>query len=116
MLEDTFNQAVDEWIEHCRKPEVQYSSSIQSVRDCEPYRKIVSMGSEALPLVRQLYDRDSSSNFELSIVKGHGLSGAVREIVGEDFQIPEVIRGRVTEMEQYTKSWLDSHISEYVNI
>ncbi len=116
MLEDSFNQAVNEWIEYCKKSEVRFSSSIQSVRDCEPYRKIVSMGSKALPLVRQLYDRDSSSNFELSIIKGHGLLGVVKEIVGGGFQIPGAISGRIREMEEYTKNWLDKHISKPVQI
>ena len=114
MLEDTFNKTIDEWIEHCKKPEIQLSSSIQLVRDCEPYRKIVSMGREALPLVRQLYDRDSSGNFELSVVQGHGLLGVVREIAGDDFQIPEEIRGKVPAMEDYTKRWLDENMSRYV--
>ena len=116
MLKNSFSHIVNEWIEHCRKPEVQLSSSGKQVRDCEAYRKIVSLGSEALPLIRRLYDLDSSYNFELSIIKGHGLLGVVREIVGEDFQIPQIIRGRVAEMENYTKEWLDNNMSKYISV
>ena len=171
-LEDSFHQAVGEWIEHCRNPQVQVSSSSESVRDCDAYRKIISMGKEALPLVRQLYDADASfyvsgqdergeyaafstkklanrqdfmdalfafqygetteesnAGFEqmtqigrdeaekdlpLSMIKGHGLVSAVREIVGDDFSVPEEIRGRISAMEDYTKSWLDEHMNRYV--
>src|SRR3990167_6993254 len=94
-----FHQAVEEWIEHCRNLHVQVSSSTEPVRNCDSYRKIVSMGYEALPLIRQVYDRDSSANFELSIVQGHGLVSVVREIVGDDFSIPEEICGRISAME-----------------
>ena len=72
------------------------------------------MGYEALPLIRQVYDRDSSDNFELSIVQGHGLISVVREIVGDDFSIPEEICGRISAMEHYTKRWLDENMSKYV--
>ncbi len=113
-LEDNFHQAVGEWIEHCRNPHVQLSSSSEPVRDCDAYRKIVSMGHEALPLIRQVYGRDSSDNFELSIVQGHGLVSVVREIIGDDFSIPEDIRGRISAMENYAKKWLDENMCRYV--
>jgi hypothetical protein len=109
-----FHQAVEEWIEHCRNPNVQLSSCAEPVRNCDAYRKIISMGYEALPLIRQVYDRDSKDNFELSIVQGHGLVSIVREIVGDDFSIPEEIRGRIPAMEDYTKRWLDENMGRYV--
>jgi len=172
-LEDNFNQAVQEWIEHCRNPHVQISSSAEPVRNCEAYRKILSMGKAVLPLVRQLYDADVSfyiygqdtmgeyaafpttnrlterqdlfdallafqygetaeesnegfnkitqigqeeagRDFPLSIIQEHGLVSLVKEIVGDDFQIPEEIRGKVPAMEDYTKRWLDENMSRYV--
>lgn len=113
-LEDNFHQAVGEWIEHCRNPQVQLSSFINPVRNCDSYRKIVSMGYEVLPLIRKVYDRDSSHNFELSIVQKLGLVSVVREIVGDDFLIPEDIRGQTSAMEEYTKRWLDENMGRYV--
>jgi hypothetical protein len=114
MNEANFHQAVADWIDHCRNPHVQVSSSVEPVRNCDSYRKIVSMGYEALPLIRQVYDRDSSDNFELSIVQGHGLVSVVREIVGDDFSIPEEIRGRIPAMEDYATRWLDENMGKYV--
>jgi len=72
------------------------------------------MGYRALPLIRQVYDRDSSDNFELSIVQCHGLVSVVREIVGGDFSIPEEIQGRISAIEDYTKRWLDENMGRYI--
>jgi hypothetical protein len=115
MSEVNFHQAVEEWIEHCRNPNVQISSSAEPVRNCDSYRKIVSMGYEALPFIRKVYDREKSDDLALSIVQGHGLVAIVREIVGDDFSIPEEIRGRISAMEDYTKRWLDENMSRYVS-
>lgn len=113
-LEDKFHQAVEEWIDHCRNPNVQLSSSYEPVKNCDAYRKIVSMGYEVLPLIRQVYDRENSDDLALSIVQGHGLVSVVKEIVGDDFSIPEKIRGRISAMEDYTKRWLDENMLRYV--
>ena len=112
-LEDNFHQAIEEWIEHCSNPHIQVSSITEPVRDCDAYRKIVSMGYEALPLIRQVYNKDSTSNFALSIVQGHGLVSLVKTIVGGDFSIPNGIRGRISAMENYTKNWLDKNMHKY---
>lgn len=171
-LEESFHQAVEEWIEYCRNPHAQVSFSSESVKNCDAYRKIISMGKEALPLLRKLYDTDASfyvsgqnergeyaafstkklanrqdfmsallafqygetaeksnAGFEqmtqigqdeaekdlpLSMIKGHGLVSAVREIIGDDFSIPEEIRGQISAIAAYTKSWLDENIHKYV--
>lgn len=108
-LEDSFDKAVDEWIVHCKSHEVQFSSSILPVLDCDAYRKIVSMGKDALPLIRKVYDRNPDYNLALEIVQAHGLSQAVREIVGEEFKIPEEMCGMILSIEEYTKEWLDKN-------
>jgi hypothetical protein len=113
-LENDFHQALEEWISYCRTTQVQISSSAEPVINCDFYRRIVSMGYEALPLVRQAYDRDSSDNCGLSTVQGHGLVYVVRGIVGDDFSIPEEIQGRISAMEDHTKRWLDENMSNYV--
>lgn len=114
MSKDIFYQAFEKWIEHCRSPHVRFSSFSEPIRNCDAYRKIVSMGYEALPLIRQVYDRDSSDDLAISIVKGHGLVAVVREILGDDFSIPKEIRGHISAIEDYTKRWLDENMNKYV--
>jgi len=113
MSKFVFHQAVEEWIEHCRNPLVQINSSSKPVRNCDSYRKIVSMGYEILPLIRQLYNKDSSDNFALSIVQEHGLVSVVRDIVGNDFSIPKEIHSQISAIEDYTKKWLDENMNKY---
>ena len=117
MAESDFYTAVEEWIEHCKKPDVHYSSSSDSARNCSAYRKIVAMGHEALPHVRQLFNwvfPEQTGSFALEVIKAHGLVGIVRDVVGEDFSIPKDIRGRVSEIERYTIRWLDRNMHKYV--
>lgn len=58
-------------------------------------------------MIRLVYDRDSSQNPGLLLVQTHGLVQVVKEIAKDEFSIPEEIRGRVIEMKEYTKNWLD---------
>ena len=128
-LESRFNQAVEEWVVHCKKPE--YDSSFQSLSDCDAYRSIVAMGSDALPLIRKLFDKPEDDQpedkLEFSRIKRHGLVRAVRDIVGPEFTIPDEIKGKIQVIEgriqatgktslpeDYTKRWLDEHMSKYV--
>lgn len=119
-LEDQFNQAVTKWkgyLQQGTNPSgtpVAVSSRTSDFIACEAYRTIVSMGATALPLIRRLYDTDSSQDHELATIQGHGLPAVVHEIIGSDFQIPKEIRGRISLIEEYTKTWLDAHLAEYV--
>lgn len=114
-LEEEFNKAVGEWIKYCKKPEVRYSSiRVPVVISCDAYRKIVTMGTPILPLIRKLYDKDSSQDSALGKIKLFGLISTVKEIVGNDFQIPvEGIKN--VEIEQYTKNWLDENMHKYMH-
>lgn len=112
-METEFNQAVEEWITYCRNSGALFDSSAKAIINCEAYNKILLMGHRALPLIRKLYDRDISDNFELEVIQGRGLLALVREIVGEDFQIPIEIRGNIHALEEYTKNWLDKNINKY---
>ena len=117
-IEDKFNSAVEEWIEHCQDSKVINDSSARSVVECAAYKKIVSLGYSALPLIRQLYGQESDAewvNFSLSIVKGHGLVNAVCEILDPEFQIPDDLQGKVRATEEYTKEWLDENMHKYVH-
>ena len=50
-LEDKFHQAVEEWRKHCRKNSI-YSMP-QAYLDCDAYRRIVAMGQQVIPLIRE---------------------------------------------------------------
>lgn len=169
-----FDKAVVDWINHCRNFDVQISSSSESVRDCDAYRRIVSMGKKTLPFIRQLYDveptsvhfdsygkgevvvissgsrrhvqdapgfmkglmafqygrtvEESNAGFEkmmessekeaiadlaFSIVRDHGLVQLVKDVVGDDFVVPEKIKGRVDKIRGYTIQWLDENMGRY---
>jgi len=114
-LEDEFNQAIERWIDYCRTSSALTDSSGRAIIDCEPYRTIVSMGVAVLPLVRETYDRDHKGIFELECIKGHALLAVVGEMVGEDFSVPKPLWGKVHEMEEYTKEWLDRNMNRYVS-
>ena len=89
------------------------ASEGNSVTDCEQYRKILSMGRAALPLIRLAYDRREPGNLALAIVQGHGLVWLVQEIAGSDFSVPESIQGMICAVEDYTKRWLDENLGRY---
>ena len=110
-LEQQFRESVEEWKAHCERPEVELSSLGTSLTDCDAYRNIVAMGREALPLIRKLYDTDK--DFSLNIIRGHGLVRAVKDIVGEDFQIPREMLGKIEDIEKYTASWLDNYMAKF---
>jgi hypothetical protein len=107
-LEDEFHQAVEGWREHCERNA--FRSDIRSYLDCDAYREIVSMGPGVLPLIRKelgksTYEDDPGERFLF----------AVKEIIGDDFSIPEEIRGYVSKMFDFTKRWLDENIDRYVD-
>lgn len=113
-LEEEFNQAIEEWKIHCKKPELEYSSTrVPAVTNCDAYKKIVAMGPKIFPLIRNLYDRDSSKDSELGKIKLFGLISIVKEIAGSDFQMP--VEGIKNEgLEQYAKVWLDENMQRYL--
>ncbi len=115
MNEIDFERAVKEWIEYCKIPKVQLSSNPDTITECDAYKKILSMNYKALPLIRKLYDKDSSNNFSLQGIKGFGLTMLVRDIIGVKFNIPDNIRGKISMMENYTKNWLDENMNRYLS-
>ncbi len=114
MDQNIFNRAVEGWIEHCEQLDALLNSSAQTVRRTPYYNIISSMGHQALPFIREVYARDSSENFALHMVQGHGLVGLVKEIVGDDFQIPTELGGQVSDIAEYTKQWLDTNMDKYL--
>ena len=113
-VEQTFYEALNGFIKHCRDPHIQASSCVEDILNCDSYRTIVSFEYNALPLIRNVYDKESPDDLALSIVKAHGLVAIVKKIVGNDFQIPIEIKGNISEIEAYTKRWLDENMSNYL--
>jgi|GEM_PF-3305984 len=111
MEREEFNKAIEEWKGHCEK--TINSSNPNDYLNCDAYRKIVSMGREVLPLVRSVYDSNSSSDFGLDCVKNY-LTFVVRKIVGGDFKVPDGIYLGMRELEDYTKRWLDENMEKYL--
>lgn len=114
MNKKDFDKAVEEWIEYCKTPKVHVSSNPKTITECGACKKILAMNYEALPLIRNLYDTNSSNNFALTGIQGLGLVQLVHDIVGDEFQIPKDIRGNISKMESYTKNWLDENINKYL--
>ena len=106
-----FESDLREWQLHLSKPEVQISSDARKFRDCDAYLRIKSLGVNALPHIRETYDK--TGDISLDILKVHCLASLVHEIIGSDFQIPEEIRGRMLDIQSYTMKWLDQNISRY---
>ena len=78
------------------------------------YGETAEESNEGFNKMTQVGQEEAERDFPLSIIKGHGLVSLVKEIVGDDFQIPEEIRGKIPTMEYYTKRWLDENMSRYV--
>tara|TARA_Y100000034_G_scaffold110845_1_gene143358 strand:+ start:429 stop:761 length:333 start_codon:yes stop_codon:yes gene_type:complete len=108
-IEEQFDGHVGDWKKHCDT--VSVSSNPNDYTNCEAYRQIAALGSDSLPLIRKVYG-GSDDNAFFPIL---GWTTLVREIVGDEFQIPKEIRGRVHEIRDYTIRWLDENIERYVH-
>lgn len=111
-LEEKFLSAMADWERHAET--TLHFSTNQPMLDCDAYRTIISMGKDALPLLRRAYELGSSNDFALVCVKVHGIVHAVRDILGDDFNIPDEIRGNVRATVDYTKNWLDENMNKYL--
>ncbi len=110
MNEEDFDKLIKEWIEYCK---TSINRNINIITECEAYKKLLCEGCKTLPLIRRLYNKNSSDNFALSIVQG-GLVQLVHEIIGEDFSVPQEILGNIQAMKKYTKNWLDENMNKYL--
>jgi len=114
-----FEQALKEWGEHCGDDSVQIQSDITRYLDCKGYKKLKAMGTQILPLIREIYSpeyfkqRGIIKDRGLATVKELGLVCLVSDLCGEDFKVPENIQGRVTAMKQFTAGWLDFNMHKY---
>ncbi len=85
-LEHKFHQTVKEWREHCRNTP---SSLSHSYLDCDAYRRIVAMGAQVLPLIRdQLYieyEKAMKYEDELKRLKKKVFGAESVELFGEPY-------------------------------
>lgn len=112
MVQETFERDLMDWETHCESPAVVDSSIGELEKACAAYWNIVSMGEEALPLLREVYDRDDYERPGLSCIKAHGLVAAVKDILGDRFFIPEDIQGNLPAMQTYTAYFIDEYLNE----
>jgi hypothetical protein len=115
-IENKFNQEIEKW-----KNELNKVSSINPANiGCEPYMNIYRLREDALPLIRELYEKgrqakksNKEKDAELDIIIYHGLPTLVKEIsgnIGRDFEIPQDIKGKIDMIATYTKNWLDDYL------
>ncbi len=104
MEKPLFNRVVETWGVHAER--MSYHSNIERYLDCDEYRYLRSQGEAILPYVQEfLMSQDEDPNSK----SGHTRSlmvNLVADIAGENFIIPEEIRGRVRLLEEYTRDWL----------
>ena len=121
-FEDNFHQAVEEWREHCSKTS---DPMPQPYLDCDAYRRIVDMGPEVLPLIREEYAKpqeigDPGMHWcyalkeiipDVGLPSGEKDSGSPVERVA-----PRFVGLKVNEIQEATIKWLDENMSRYVPI
>ncbi len=112
LLEEKFNKAINEWVEYSNKNK--HMSDIKSKISEDAANKIIEMGYDALPFIRNLYNKKTDENKDLMGVRLFGVPYLLYEIIGrKDFQIPNEIAGQMPKIDEFTKNWLDENMSKY---
>jgi len=57
---EEFNNAIKEWIKYLENSSALAKSDSSSITECDAYKKILSMSYGALPLIRELYNRNAT--------------------------------------------------------
>ena len=101
-LEEEFDKARTEWKRHIHR--VSYSSNPGDYVNCEPFRRIVSLGPKILPYIR----KDLEEPMKIGKA-GFFWLHAIHDLFGDKFSIPEEIRGKTKELIEYTINWIDQY-------
>ena len=101
-LEDKFDENYEEWMEHCHETRV--SSITLDYLDCDAYRNIVAMGEQAMPLILEKAKSDPHSHLVDHIVP------LLKEIVGDDYKIPEELYEKTKEIRTHALEWLEKEV------
>ena len=107
-LEEKFKQYLGEWKQHCES--VAFSSNPNDYIDCDAYRNIVEMGQQTLPLIRKVFYDEPTCETLCPL----GLAHLVKNIVGDAIIIPENLREKVKDAENYMRGWLDGYLSRVI--
>lgn len=101
-LEKQVNQALDDLEEFCSRIEIQLKSLNKDRIASEPFKRLSSMGEDALPYIYRRF-KDTGLDYKSCIV----LVPLVNNIVGNRLSIPQDMLGKVEEMIDYTMKWLE---------
>lgn len=77
-----FEKWAGEWKAYCEQPEIELSSDIQAVLDCEPFRKLVGMGKPVIPPIMGRFETNGDG---IKIRDGLRWEFVLQDITGEPF-------------------------------
>ena len=103
---EAFEAAVTEWKEHC--DDVKFSSNPKDYLNCDAYRKIVGMGKQVLPLVREKYTGSDDEAF-FSIF---GWVCVIQDITGKIVPIPDQDLGMIGNVRDRYIRFLDDYLQK----
>ena len=98
-----FERAYEKWQEYCALPEVGEQSSDQAYINNIPFREIVALGSEAVPMIIRKLEEDQRAHFLI-----HALS----QITGKKFSSEELEQAKTQTgsplgNQGYARLWTD---------
>jgi hypothetical protein len=99
-----FEKHLAQWKQHC--DDVAHSSRPSDYVDCDAYRSLVQMGKSILPLVKTEYSgTDDQAFFSIA-----GWAQMIREITGEEVDVPTREWGRIEKIRDRYVRFLDSYL------
>jgi len=101
-----FDALVTQWKAHCQG--VSASSNADAYTDCDPYRQIVALGENALPLIHERY----RGNDDEAFFSVFGWASAVREIAREALEPPDEAKGNVMKTRDFVIGWLNETLTQ----
>lgn len=108
--EETFYLLLRQWQDHCRKIAIRVSSSSRAITDCPAYQALVALGYAIIPLIRKEFEDDGSDDMGITIIRNRGFTMLIKDIAGNDFQIPGSMMGKMSEIHDFTRQWLAEHM------
>lgn len=97
-----FNENYNKWQQYISKPEVKISSNSSVYINNEPFRRIINMGEEALPLIIEKMKNGKNENWNES---QFFLWHAARDITGKDLSDKNKFESEQMKAEKYIIWW-----------
>jgi hypothetical protein len=101
-----FEAYVDEWREHCKQ--FMFNSGSKDRTDCDAYRRIVGMGEQILPFIREKYADDDKADIFLT----SNWPSVIDSIIGRTVDIPESDRYDIDKVRDHYIEFLDAYLKE----